>query len=172
MLDIIRANEFVRFDAREHLDLEATKQVLERLAIACRKRGLDRAMLDLRTLPTLARPHFTANELSLLIGTFHAAGFSRQHRLAVLYRHDVHGGIRTFAFLSKMRGLQVQAFDDFEDALQWLSGGQEDFAERKRGADVPIIRRESKKRTVDANARTHRGFTPHTVQEPNRARLR
>jgi hypothetical protein len=158
-LDIIRANEFIRLDAKEHLDFEASKQVLEGLALACRKRGLDRAMVDLRMLPAPARPQFTANELAVLVGTFHAAGFSRKQRLAIVYRQDIHGGIRTFAFLGKLRGLQVQAFDDFEDALQWLSWGYEDFAQQQRGAAVPIVKREAKKRTVDAHARTHDSFT-------------
>jgi hypothetical protein len=158
-LDIIRASEFVRLDARERLDFEASKHVLEGLAFACRKRGLDRAMLDLRMVPALARPHFTANELADLVGTFHAAGFSRKQRLAIVYRQDTHGGIRTFAFLGKMRGLQVQAFDDFEDALQWLSGEYEESAEQHRGAAVPIVKREAKKRMVEASARTHRAFT-------------
>jgi hypothetical protein len=33
---------------KEHLDVKATKQALQSLAHACRERGLDRAMLDLR----------------------------------------------------------------------------------------------------------------------------
>src|SRR5215469_10572753 len=127
-LHIFRANEFIRLDATEHLDFEASKHVLESLAFACRKRGLDCAMLDVRTVPVPAKPAFTEKELAALIGAFRDAGFSRRHRLAVLYRHDVHGGIRTFAFLSKMRGLQVHAFNDFEKALEWLSEGQEDLA--------------------------------------------
>ena len=169
-LDIIRASEFIRFDAKEHLDFEATQQVLERLAFACRKRGLDSAMLDLRMLPTLPGPHFTANELAMLIGTFQAAGFSRKQRLAIIYRQDIHGGIRTFAFLSKTRGLQVHAFDDFEEALQWLSGGSDDSAEQQRGSAVPIVKRSAKRRMEHANSRTSGGFAPHTVHNSNRAR--
>src|SRR5690242_13751194 len=110
-LDIIRANEFIRLDATEHLDFEASQHVLEGLAFACRKRGIEHAMLDLRSVPVPAKPKFTSAELSALIGAFRDAGFTRRHRLAVLYRQDVHGGIRTFAFLSKMRGLQVRAFN-------------------------------------------------------------
>lgn len=151
-LEIIRASEFIRVDASEHLDFEASKIVLQGLAVACRKRGLDRAMLDLRAVPIPAKPQFTASELAKLIGAFREAGFSRRQRLAVLFLEDVHGGIRTFAFLSKMRGLEVEAFDDFERALLWLSEGQ---AEEHRGVPVPIAKREAKKRLEVSHAGSH-----------------
>src|SRR5215471_17976087 len=148
-LQIIRASEFVRLDADEQLDFEATKKALQDLAYACRKRGLDAAMVDVRNVPIPEKPHFTKNELAGLVLTFRAAGFSREQRLAVLYRQDVHGGIRDFAFISRMRGLQVQAFTDFEAALQWLSERGETAPEQ--GQDeipVPIAKRESKARKL------------------------
>jgi hypothetical protein len=54
-LHVIRASEFVRLDSQEYLDFEASKQALQGLARACRKRGLDRAMLDLRRLALPAK---------------------------------------------------------------------------------------------------------------------
>jgi hypothetical protein len=146
-LQVIRASEFVCLDADELLDFEASKKVLQGLAMACRKRGLERAMLDLRAIPVPARPHFTTTELAALIGTFRDAGFSRHQRLAVLYQYDVHGGIRNFAFFGKMRGLQVQAFREFETALQWLSAESENADELLAGVPVPIAQREAKKRS-------------------------
>lgn len=120
-LQLIRASEFIRLDPHKHLDLEASKEALGTLARACRKRGIDCALLDLRTLPVLAKPHFTTAELGALVGAFREAGFSRQQRLAILYRQDLHGGIRSFAFISRMSGLQVQAFSEYEGAMHWLS---------------------------------------------------
>jgi len=145
-LEIIRASEFIRVDATEHLDFEASKKVLQGLAFACRKRGMDRAMLDLRAVPIPAKPLYTPSQLATLIGAFREAGFTRRQRLAVLFLKDVHGGIRTFAFLSKMRGLEVEAFDDFERALLWLSEGEGDTGEEHRGVPVPIVKREAKRR--------------------------
>jgi hypothetical protein len=148
-LQVIHASEFVRLDPHEHLDFEASKKALEALAHACRKRGLDNALLDIRTLPVLPKPHFTPTELAALVCTFREAGFSREQRLAVLYRQDVYGGVRTFAFISRMRGLQVQAFTEFEAALQWLSEGHEDRPEcRENAARVPITSRPGKVKTV------------------------
>jgi hypothetical protein len=120
-LQIIRAGEFVRLGARDHLSLEASKEALADLVRACRKRGVDRALLDLRELAIPAKPLFTPTELASLVGTFQEEGFGQNQRLAVLYRSDPHHGARLFAFISSMKGWQVRAFGEFEDALNWLS---------------------------------------------------
>jgi hypothetical protein len=136
-LQIIRANEFVRVGAREHLNFEASKEALLRLALACRKRGVDCALLDLRELPIPPRPLCTPAELAALLGTFREAGFARRQRLAVLYRSDPHHGARMFAFISAMRGWKVRAFSDFEKALLWLSEEEGRLFERGE-QDVPV----------------------------------
>src|SRR5262245_10162842 len=149
-LQIIRASEFVRLGPQEHLDFDASKQALAELARACRKRGVDRALLDLRELPTPPKPLFTRSELTSLVATFREAGFARNQRLAVLYRSDPHHGARLFAFIGRMRGWQVRAFGDFEEALFWLS------AERKRRPEpgeqeIPI---RGAKRKLEAKQQT------------------
>lgn len=140
-LQIIRASEFIRLNADEVLDFEATKLALQGLAQACRTRGLDSALLDLRMLPILTRPKFTPTELAALVGTFREAGFSRQQRLAILYQHDVHGGIRNFAFISRIRGLQVQAFSDYEPAIQWLSDAPAETNKACGGASPVAVKK-------------------------------
>jgi len=107
--------------ARGHLDFQASKEALAELAWACRKRGVDRALLDLRELPIPPKPIFKPAELAALVETFHQAGFTRKHRLAVLYRSDPHHGARCFAFIGTLRGWKVRAFEEFEKALFWLS---------------------------------------------------
>jgi hypothetical protein len=148
-LQVIRASEFIRLDPGSHLDFEASKNVLRDLAHACRKRGLDRAMVDLRSLPVPPKPIFTVAELAALVLTFQDAGFTRQQRLAILYNSDVYGGIRNFAFISRMRGLKVQAFTDFESAFQWLSEETGSPSETQRGeVAVPIKARSGVKKAV------------------------
>jgi hypothetical protein len=144
-IQIIRANEFVRLGPREHLDFEGSKQTLYTLAQACRKRGVDRAVLDLRALPVPAKPLFNRDQLSALVQTFHHAGFTQNQRLAVLYRADPHQGIRKFAFISTLQGWHVRAFTDFEKALSWLS--EQDTLEREPDA-VPIRIRTAKRKVV------------------------
>jgi|SRR4051794_14453141 hypothetical protein len=153
-LQVIRASEFVRLDPHEHLDFEASKQALQELAVACKKRGLDRALLDLRAVPTPAKRLFAANELGALVCTFREAGFSRDQRLAVLCQHDVHGGVADFAFISRMRGLQVQVFDDFEAAFTWLSEGRD---KPEPGVQIPLGPRTKK---IPINQKTGRSDSP------------
>jgi hypothetical protein len=132
----------MRLDAREHLDFQASKKALQDLARACHKRGLDRALLDLRTVPIPAKQLFTPNELAALVMTFREAGFSKEQRLAILYHQDVYRGVRTFAFISRLRGLQVQAFSDFEAALNWLSEQPDSSAGNPPcGVPIPIASR-------------------------------
>jgi hypothetical protein len=136
-LHIIRASEFVRVSPQGHLNFQASKEALAVLAHACRKRGVERALLDLRALPTPPKPLFTPSELGALVATFREAGFSRRQRLAVLYRIDPHRGARMFAFISIMRGWHVRAFGDFEEALYWLS--EEKGAPRECGErEIPV----------------------------------
>ena len=141
-LQVIRASEFVRLDPDEHLDFESSKAVLHTLAAACRKRGLNRALLDLRSLPIPENPLFDATQLAALIGTFHDAGFGRHQRVAVLYRLDPHGGARRFAFIGRIRGWQVRAFNDFEGALEWLSDDpRPEIQQPEQKVPIPIRKR-------------------------------
>lgn len=142
---VIRASDFVCFDAEEHLDFEESKRVLQELAVACRKRGLDRAMVDLRDLPVPPKPRFTRAELVEMAGAFRAAGFSRRQRLAVVYREDVHGTIRDFVAISGAEGLQVRAFHEFDNAIHWLGKPTDHPVEHKHGIEVPIVRKDATK---------------------------
>ncbi len=142
-LQIIRAAEFIRLNPAGHFDFAASKAALTTLAEACRKRGLNAALLDLRALPIPAKPLFTPSELGGLVETFREVGFGQKQRLAVLYRSDPHQGARMFAFISRMRGWQVRAFDDFEQALFWLSEQQYQKAHWE-GQIIPISFSDSK----------------------------
>ena len=162
-LQVIRASDFICFDADQHLNFEESKKVLEQLALACRKRGLDRAMVDLRDLPVPEKPRFTDAQLVELIGAFRAAaGFSGRQRLAIVHRHDVHGTIRNFISIGQKRGLQVAAFLEFDKGMLWLEKGMENSAECKPGIEVPITRPNGKKRATRParSARVHRAASP------------
>jgi len=158
-LQIIRASEFVRLDPHELLDFEASKQALQAIARACLKRGVCQAIIDLRQLTTPAKPLFTKTELASLVLIFRDAGFSEQGRLAILYRQDIHGGIRDFAFISRLRGMHVQAFTDFEAALQWLSEDDQTATETRKG-EIPISiskpQREARRLPVRSIVRRHK----------------
>lgn len=153
-LQIIRATEFVRIGPQGRPDFKATKETLAMLAEACRKRGLDRALLDLRSLAVPPKPLFTPSELEALIETFHEAGFRRRQRLAVLYRSDPHLGVRMFAFIGRMKGWHVRAFGDFESALMWLSASEPEKRPRPEGEALPIQFTQSPKAIAGTSGRT------------------
>jgi hypothetical protein len=128
-LQVIRASDFIRLSADGHFDFAASKLALAELARACRKRGIDRAMLDLRALHPGPTPVFTPTDLAKLVNTFREIGFTHQQKLAVLYAEDPHHRARMFAFIGTLRGWRVAAFCSFEQALVWLSDDQGATAE-------------------------------------------
>ena len=138
-LQIIRATEFVQLGAQGHFDLAASKEALASLAAACRKRGINMALLDLRELRPGPKPMFTPADLVALVRTFPEVGFGRQQRLAILYQSDPHKRARLFAFLSSMHGWKVQAFGDFEKAMLWLSKGQRPAKFPQRATEGKLI---------------------------------
>lgn len=122
-LQIIRASDFIRLGPQGRFDFAASKLALAELASACQKRGIHQAMLDLRAFKAPPEPVFSPDDLASLVCTFHEMGFTKKHWLAVLYSNDPHHRARLFAFIGRMRGWNVAAFDSFENALFWLSGG-------------------------------------------------
>jgi hypothetical protein len=120
-LQVIRASDFIRLGPKGQFDLAISKAVLAELAAACRKRGINRAMLDLRALQPGPRPVFSPTDLAHLVNTFREMGFTRDQKLAVLYGSDPHDRAKMFAFISNLRGWHVAAFGSFEAAMVWLS---------------------------------------------------
>ncbi|HVV00300.1 MAG TPA: STAS/SEC14 domain-containing protein [Verrucomicrobiae bacterium] len=120
-LQIIRAADFIRLGPKGKIDLEISRRYLRNLAQACRRRGISRALIDIRAVEVPPTPRLRPMDYSSLISAFGELGFSRSDRVAVLYSKDPHHGARMFAFIGKARGWQVRAFDDFETAIAWLS---------------------------------------------------
>ena len=144
-LQIIRAQEFIRLGARGQFDLKASKSVLAALAGACCKRGINQALLDVRALHPGIKPVFSPDDLVSLVSTFREIGFTSQQRLAVLYSFDPHQRASMFASIARLRGWRVKAFDNFEEAVVWLSGAaptesevQTEITPRKRKVPVRV----------------------------------
>jgi hypothetical protein len=159
-LQIIRAAEFVRLGTRGHLDLTASRAVLSQLAGACRRRGIDRALLDLREVRPAPTPMLTPSELGSLVNTFREIGFSHKQRLAVLYSADPHHGARLFASLSRLRGWTVRAFGGFEDAINWLAltkGVCGESGSKAAGEEIPVRSGKSGHEPPSAKVRIIRG---------------
>lgn len=159
-IEIIRAAEFIRVGAEGRFDLPASKEMLRTVVAACRKRGIDNAVVDLRALLPGPKPVFSTSDLLELVNTFPEAGFTKQLRLAILYRSDPHKRARLFAFLGTLHGWQVQAFGDFEDAILWIAQRQETSdhpAQAPSGKSIPI-----RTRSHAARSRQSRTASPRS----------
>lgn len=124
-LQIIRASEFIRLGAPGHLNLASSREMIQQLARACHRRGIDRALLDLREVQPGDTPMLSRKELGAVINTFCSSGFSDRLRLVVLYSSDPHHRARIFALMNVLRGWNVKASENFEEALHWLSDEQD-----------------------------------------------
>ena len=142
-LQLIRANEFIRLNAEGDFDLHTSQLALAKIAQACRKRGIERAMLDLRNLHPLPAPRLTRTDLVALVNVFPYLGFSTRNRLALLYSSDPHGRARLFAFVTSMHGRQVRSFANFEDAMVWLSKEETEEKNQVRRKRLPSGQRQS-----------------------------
>ena len=140
-LQIIRAREFVRIGAEGQFDLAISKLALAELARACHKRGIQRAMMDLSELHPGPKPVFSPADLADLLSTFLEIGFTKELCLAVVYSSDPHGRARMFSMISTMHGWQVRCFENFEQAMIWLSREkpeEDEQADAHQSAPVPI----------------------------------
>ena len=138
-LQIIRASEFIRLGAQGRLDLAGSRDILRMLARACWLRGINQALLDLRDVNPGSTPMLTSRDLEALVNAFCGMGFSNELRLAVLYTSDPHRRARQFAFMTALRGWNVVATENFEEALSWLSKGRKAEDSKEAGAqEIPI----------------------------------
>jgi hypothetical protein len=140
-LQLIRAREFIRLGAEGKLDLKTTQLALAKIARACRKRGISRAMLDLRKFQPGPQPALSTSDLTALVDTFFQIGFTKDQRLAVLYTSDPHHRARLFSFICLMHGWQVKGFGNFENAMLWLSKETSDVPLNIREEQIPIKKR-------------------------------
>jgi len=121
-LQIIRAADFIRMGTEGQFDLAASCAVAAKLAAACRRRGIDRALVDVRN----SIANLNATELAALVNVFREIGFSRSQRIAILHAEERSHRPRMFAFISRLKGWNVEAFTKFEDAMCWLSKPEEE----------------------------------------------
>lgn len=134
-LEIIRAGEFVRMGTKGQFDLASSCAVLSKLAMAFKRRGIHRALVDVRNSIAILNP----TELAALVNVLHDIGFSQNQRIAILHAKERSQRPRMFAFISRMKGWRVEAFTKFEEAMCWLSEPEEEKPEVKSaGRRVPV----------------------------------
>jgi hypothetical protein len=127
-LQIIRTSDFIRLNAKGEYDSAASRAVLSKLAKAIVEKGIDSALIDVRD----ARSDMRLNDVYELAMAFKEMGFQKRHRLAILYRSTagehleffaMRPGERAqfFAMCASEEGLNVRAFDDYAQAMEWFA---------------------------------------------------
>jgi hypothetical protein len=127
-LQIIRTSDFIRLNANGEYDSAASRAVLSKLAKATVEKGIDCALIDVRD----ARSDMQMNDVYELALAFREMGFQKRHRLAILYRSTagehleffaIRPGERAqfFAMCASQDGLNVRAFDDYAQAMEWFA---------------------------------------------------
>jgi hypothetical protein len=138
-LQVIHASEFIRVGAHGRLDVATSREILTQLAGACRRRGIERALLDLRDVHPGLVPMLSRDDLASLVSTFCSSGFSPRLRLVLLYSADPHHRARMFALMSVLHGWNVKASENFEEALHWLSEESDPEVQQEPGEkEVPV----------------------------------
>ena len=118
-LHVIKAGDFIRAGPEGALDVAASAEVLRSLATALVSRGIDKAILDIRRMRI--EPPSTYTQIYHLARVFQEAGFGPRHRLAVVVSPDRYDKADFFAMTAAGRGWNAYAFDDFEEAFEWLT---------------------------------------------------
>jgi hypothetical protein len=141
-IQVIRAAEFIRVNPQGKPDLLASREFLTRLAAACKKRGINKALVDLRSLVVGPKPVFSPADLLWLVDAFHEIGLRKDLRLAVLYADDPHHRAKMFAVIGTLRGWDVSAFGEYEAAINWLMlpGETKGHEAPNPGEQIPVRR--------------------------------
>jgi hypothetical protein len=90
-LHVVSTEDFMRLDPGGNLDVNESRRVLEDLARQCVENGVN------------------------------CMGFRTNHRLAILHRYREGQRAEFFAMVAKDDGFNVEAFERYEDAMDWFA---------------------------------------------------
>jgi hypothetical protein len=115
-IQIIHARDFIRATADGWLDMRASKAVLADIAAASAPLDRYHVLLDTRkshVTMTVTDLWYLAEEMARRREVFDG-------KTAVLCPTEGFDSAEFFALCAQNRGLRVQAFTSFEDAIEWL----------------------------------------------------
>lgn len=117
---IITSHEFFRVGAHGEVDWTKSLAVLSTLAKGFLERGTDLALLDVRD----TQLDLSETQLEGLVLVLKQVGFRYHHRLAILHRPRVGTGV--FINAARSHGFDMERFDSYERAVEWLSSTDEE----------------------------------------------
>ncbi len=115
---VISARDFVKASPSGEVDLESSKQLLAKLADIIGAAGGDyEVLLDVRE----ARGNLTHTELYEFVAELGRHRSAFRNKIAVLCRQDEQlNRVRFMQLCATNRGFEVDAFTDYEQALEWI----------------------------------------------------
>jgi hypothetical protein len=114
---IIHAHDFIKATPEGKLDFEKSKKLLTEIAAAASPLGDHEIILDTRK----AQLEMSASELWYLAVELANLGKAFSRKTAVLCPREQFDEAEFFAICAQNRGLRVNAFTSFEDAIEWLT---------------------------------------------------
>ena len=116
-INIIPASEFLASTAAGEYDVDKSRTQLTRLLHAAAISGTDNILMDVRESHSRMR----AFEVFSLVSVFDQMVPPFAGRLAILNRpKDAFNRAEFFSMCAQRRGFEVEAFQDYEEAVHWL----------------------------------------------------
>jgi hypothetical protein len=114
---VVQTKDFIRTTANGELDLNVSKDLMRRTAEEMKSTPIRRILLDSRQ----AVASWTTSTLYEIAVVFTDDPAFQNTRVAILTRRERIDNARFMTMVANGRGAQMMAFDDFEDALDWLA---------------------------------------------------
>jgi len=114
---IIRASDFIRFDAEKRPSIAAGRDSLRALGQLCLDQGINRVLIDCRAV----EQPLTIADLYTLISALPELGFPRHVWIALLPKDGYFDRAQFAGLCAANRGWRVEPFRQFEEAIEWMS---------------------------------------------------
>jgi len=116
-ITIVPAREFVRTKSSGEFDLDETRKTSVEVFSKMKDAKVSEVLLDNREAYT----KMTASDILQLFGQLDHAGLLRGRKIAILNRpKDDFDRAKFFEACGQAKGYQIEAFQEFEEAMSWL----------------------------------------------------
>ena len=113
---VVHVGEFIRTGADGALDLEVSKEILKRTVAEIKRTSIRHVLIDTRR----ATANWSTVAMYELATVFVQDPELTHARVAILTRHERIDNVSFMALVANNRGAHAMAFEDFEDAIDWL----------------------------------------------------
>lgn len=118
--------DFLTVRDRGPLTYEQALVNLQKVADVWRKNLSENILVDIRSREL----QLSIQEIRLLFDAIHDLGMGYLNKVAVVRSKSTqYSHVDFFEFLAKFKGMEIKAFDDHEEAIDWLSKKREIYHE-------------------------------------------